>query len=76
MRVARVCAMQLFFNRFRKSVVSAVDIGAGETITALHIGFKRSGVPGTAPDDAPGILGKAAIADIPVNSPIHPKMVR
>ena len=69
-------AENAYRDRFRKSVVAAVDIGAGETITALHIGFKRSGVPGTAPDEAPGILGKAAIADIPVNSPIHLKMVR
>ncbi len=54
----------------RSSVVSAVDIACGETITDAMLTIKRPGT-GIAPADLPRVPGRVARVDIPADTPIE-----
>lgn len=58
----------------RRSIVAAVDIGAGTTIENSHLTFKRPGT-GISPSDLRTVVGRRAVVNICEDTLIEPEML-
>lgn len=58
----------------RRSIVSAVDIAAGEELSEQMLTFKRPGV-GISPKDIDSVIGQCAACDIPADTVITQDML-